>query len=461
MNKVRFSALLMLSVLVLGTLFYVAYSSPEFNVYAYPAAPEQNQVCYAVADGDDELDVDTLVRVDFEAASFTVIGTTGTFNVEAMTFSLNTQTLYGSNADQLGVLDPTTAAFTPLAQPFGSGTGTLGSQTFNDVDGLTFDPTTGIMYGTDRNRADIEDTLFQIDPTTGAHVPGAFGGADYVVTTSGSVNLFDIDDITIDPTDGQMYAIANNRGSNDHLVKIDKATGQQTVVGPTNVDDMEGLSFDTTGQLLGVTGKSSAANSNKLWRIDKTTGVATGGVSLVQTTNPLYPFDYEAVDCLSSPTGITPTPTDTPTATPTEPSTPTPTATATPTDTPTASPTPTSTPTEPTAVELLYFQADLTHGDQVTLNWGTASEIGTYGFNIYRSADGDFAHAELVHFEPARGSIAITDYQWSETVPSSGVTTYWLEEVANRGGKVNTTVLGSAVALRRVYVPFLGLRWRQ
>lgn len=443
MYKNRSTMVMIISTLVLSTLAFVLYSGPRARALANLENPEQGEVCYAVADGEDNLGQDTLVRVDFESGAFTVIGLTGTFNVEAMAFQPTTDLLYAADADRLGVINPATGQFTPRANTFGSGNGAMGTVNFNDADGITFDSTTGIMYGVQRLRdknapVDPDDVIFQIDPLTGQHIPNAFGaGVDYVVVMSVLNDFHDIDDMTIDPTDGQMYAIANNGGAGDALVKLNKATGAETLVGVLGVDDMEGLTFDPGGQLLGTTGKTSnGANSNRLFRIDKTTGLANVATSksLVLTTNPLYPFDYEAVDCLSvlldTPTPPTPTPTEIPTATPT--------ATGT-----------------PTAIHLLYFQADWVGRDAVTVSWATASEIGTQGYNLYRATKADFSDATLVRFEPARGGSVTTTYTWTETLATGRLYWYRLEEVVTAGGKVNSTVIASTAALRRVYVPLL------
>lgn len=84
----------------------------------------------------------------------------------------------------MGTLSLTTGLFTPTSSIFGTGDGSLGSITFGDVDGLAFDTFNGTLYGSHRRggAADADDLLIQIDPSTGAHIPDAFGaGIDYVV----------------------------------------------------------------------------------------------------------------------------------------------------------------------------------------------------------------------------------------------------------------------------------------
>ena len=91
----------------------------------------------------------------------------------------------------------------------------FGTLSFSDVDGLAYDATTGVLYGSHRRSG--SDVLIQIDMTTGAHVPNAFGaGVDYVEIQPVFSNTL-VDDIAIDPTTGTMYASTNSGGSTDRL----------------------------------------------------------------------------------------------------------------------------------------------------------------------------------------------------------------------------------------------------
>ena len=274
------------------------------------AQATHNDFCYLVADaGGGPPGNDLLTMVDTDdtnpATNETSVGTgTGTTFIESIAFQPapgpNTiGPLYAANAGQLGTLSLTTGLFTPTSLPFGAGDGSLpgGPITFSDVDGLAFDTFSGTLYGTHRRTgAGLDDLLFQIDPSTGAHIPDAFGmGIDYVVITSTlAVMRSDIDDISIDPSDGQMYASANNGGIMDRLVIIDSSTGAVTDVGAFGVGDMEGLSFDDNGQLLGTTGVDGFADSNRLYDINIGTGVASNPRVLDNGT------DYESVACHKS-----------------------------------------------------------------------------------------------------------------------------------------------------------------
>ncbi len=255
-----------------------------------------NQLCYLVADaGGGNGGNDLFTRIDTAdfnpATNETSIGTgTGTNSIEAIAFNSSTGTVYAANANRLGVLNLVTGAFQGRPQTFGTGSGTLGNITFDDIDGLAYDATTGVLYGVDARGG--TDVLIQINMTTGAHVPNAFGaGVDYVPIPPIASNTI-TDDIAIDPTTGVMYASVNSGGSSDRLIRINKLTGATTDVSLITVPDIEGLGTDSTGQLWGTSGTQGI-----LYEISKFTGVGSNGRSINNGG------DYEAVDCFAfSPT---------------------------------------------------------------------------------------------------------------------------------------------------------------
>jgi len=255
-----------------------------------------NQLCYLVADaggGGGGNDLFTIIdTADFNpATNETNIGIgTGTNTIEAIAYNSATGVVYAADAGQLGTLNTTTGVFQALPQPFGTGTGSLGGITFSDVDGLTYDAITGVMFGSHRRGGN--DLLIQIDMATGAHVPNAFGaGIDYVQIQPQFGNTL-VDDIAVDPTTGIMYASTNSGGSTDRLVTVNKATGTTTNIALITVPDIEGLGTDPTGQLWGTSGTQGI-----LYEIDKNTGVGSNGRTIDNGS------DYESVDCYAvSPT---------------------------------------------------------------------------------------------------------------------------------------------------------------
>ncbi len=257
-----------------------------------------NQLCYLVADnGGGNGGNDLFTRID--TADFnpvtneTNIGTgTGTNTIEAIAFNSSTGVVYAADAGQLGTLSTVSGVFQALPQSIGNGDGIFGNVNFSDVDGLAYDPVSGVLFGA--NRRTGSDVLIQIDMTTGAHIPDAFGaGIDYVEIDP-VLGYTTVDDLAVDPTTGTLYAATNSGGSTDRLIIIDKTNGNTTDVALITVPDIEGLGTDPTGQLWGTSGTQGI-----LYEIDKVTGIGSNGRSIDNGT------DYESVDCFAFSPSVT------------------------------------------------------------------------------------------------------------------------------------------------------------
>lgn len=90
----------------------------------------------------------------------------------------------------------------------------------------------------------------------------------------------------------------------------------------------------------------------------------------------------------------------------------------------------------PNAVHLQSFVVQPTlHG--VVLEWETAMEIDTLGFNLYRTSDGGMTEIRLNDsfiLSEAPGSLVGAVYQWVDISAQPGIKyTYWLEDVDDRG----------------------------
>jgi len=291
---------------------YAHYGTPTPT----PTPTDPGDRCYAIADGHDSDSNgnanDTLLKMNrFTGATSSVNGAIpnmSTKNVEAMAFNATGTVLYVVNGSRLGTLDTATAVFTAKANDIGSVKGYFGSSStlstyqIHDIDGLSVDPVTGDLWASERRDSD-PDLLIKIDTTSGKAATGTFGAADFVeIKPIGG--LGDIDDISFDPVNGDLYAVMNDGGSGGKLVKVNKATGATTLIADmrlntTNaiVDDIEGLSFFNDGQLYGSTGESGGTNKNKLFKINKATGQAT----LVGAFDANHDvFDIEGLACMTS-----------------------------------------------------------------------------------------------------------------------------------------------------------------
>jgi hypothetical protein len=143
----------------------------------------------------------------------------------------------------------------------------IGAVGFTDIEGLAFDPLTGLLFGVDSPT----DQLITIDPATGAGTAvGGFGrnvddlglafGPDGTLFMSSFGSLFTVDKATgaasliggsglsgaitgIAFQQGTLYGILAGRGTSlltgpqpDALVTIDPATGLATIVGSLGID---------------------------------------------------------------------------------------------------------------------------------------------------------------------------------------------------------------------------------
>lgn len=343
--------------------------------------------CYAIADEhilpDGTKDgADTLVRMDFTTGQTTIIGLTGTRNIETMTFG-PLGVLFAVDEDQVGTVNLTTGVFTPLSLPIGVATGSV-NHLIRDVDAIAYSPFSGLTWAAER-REPGNDFLFAVDSTMGYAIANTLREIPSITDEDGNA-LANVDDFSVDPVTGVFYAAINmDNAIGGTLATIDVATGTATRIStfrypvpyPANpalagtvIDDIEGLSFYNDGKLYASAGNNGPDDNdkNQLFQIDLATGT---GISL--GAFPPEVRDVEALGCLtrdlpplqtptptntftSTPTSTstaTPTPTGTLTPTPTGTLTATPTATATDTPTPTATDTPTPTPTlkTPTALE--------------------------------------------------------------------------------------------------------------
>lgn len=279
-NRLR-SAFHLRAILILTMLFCASF-----------ARAGDPDVFYYINDDDN-----TMWQIDVSTGISTQIGSPGVGGIEAIAYwpIPGNNVLYAANGGDLGTLNLTTGAYTFLAAIDGGGTlnGELGAISIGDVDALSFDPFTGVLWAAERRGTNgVYDVVFQIDETTGNFVANAFGpGVDYIVIDGEGI-YDDVDDIAISPTTGLMFAVSNN-GDVDQLININKFTGEITVIGNLTFQDIEGLAFANNGSLYGVRG---GTNDPNFYEVDPATAVMTNGVTLGENggTDP----DTEALAAL-------------------------------------------------------------------------------------------------------------------------------------------------------------------
>jgi hypothetical protein len=131
--------------------------------------------------------------------------------------------------------------------------------------------------------SDVEaDQLVTLDPMTGAKTVIGPLGDDIVAG------------LAYDPTNDILYGSSTWTSGGRNLLRVDYHTGATTIIGPLGQGGMHGLEYvASTGTLYGVTN----AYSNKLWRIDVNTGVATEiGTYSASPTAWLSGLAYDSVN---------------------------------------------------------------------------------------------------------------------------------------------------------------------
>jgi Secretion system C-terminal sorting domain len=257
-----------------------------------PAAAQSTgagDYCYLVADNNGvRFDADVLTMVDKISGLETEVGLTGTLNIEAIAFHPFTPTIFAADGGLLGTIDVSTGNFSPVGW-LGTAYGDSGPLSAGDVDGLTFDPSSGELFGSVRQTG--TDFLVQIDPNNGRVVENGFGvGRDYVHVSFTGAEVH-VDDIAVSPITGNLFAVVTDLDENSTLVTIDRISGNANSLAALSVLDLEGLSFDADGRLFA----SPGGDGPNLVEVNLATGQATPFAAVGVNSNR----DYEAVTCMT------------------------------------------------------------------------------------------------------------------------------------------------------------------
>ncbi|MCP3972947.1 MAG: hypothetical protein GY720_00475, partial [bacterium] len=232
----------------------------------------QGEVTYLVANsggsngGDDLLTVVDRADADPVSNEINIGSGTGTTNIEAVALQPGTNVLFAVQDDRLGTIDVTTGVFSPRPANAGAGNGSVGLTAFNNIEGLSFNPFTGELFGTHRRGTNEEDLLFRFDPTTGAHLPGAFGGDDYIpIANQGG--YYHAADLAFDPTDAQLYLVHWDLSGNWSLATVDPMSGATATKGVAP-DNIVSLAFDEAGRLYTSTETGGTENLYELNKLN-------------------------------------------------------------------------------------------------------------------------------------------------------------------------------------------------
>lgn len=134
---------------------------------------------------------------------------------------------------------------------------TVGAVGFDQVNGLAFNPTTGVLFGSDV----ATNSIITIDTTTGAGT-----------ALAGPLGFTNVQALEFDTSTNTLFGVGNAGGAAQVLIAIDETTGVGTEVGPlVRYNSVHGLAFDQeSGLLLGTDVEAPGT----IVVIDTTTGEA-------------------------------------------------------------------------------------------------------------------------------------------------------------------------------------------
>ena len=113
----------------------------------------------------------------------------------------------------------------------------------------------------------------------------------------------------------------------------------------------------------------------------------------------------------------------------------------------------------PTSVDLISFSGVADVDKNVSVRWETGAEVDNFGFNLYRSAENDFATREKIHFEPSAisgGTGTGSIYEYADAVSSFGHYYYWLEDVDTGGTtQLHGPIIVNVSPVLNIFLPFV------
>lgn len=199
--------------------------------------------------------------------------------------------------NRFGYIEAMTGAFLAVASSMGTtssptvravGTGNAAQA----IRGLTRNPVSNRWYVIEQN-----GFLYEINPTTGQFVSGAFGGADYLQVRGPTGTTYsNIEDLAFDDA-GRLFVIRNDPSAEQLLRDVSLISGLAAGTANTGIDEAEGLAL-TSGDMRLIIGASGGANARNFYSLNTTTGATTLIFNLPSPT--ATPADYEAQGCNDS-----------------------------------------------------------------------------------------------------------------------------------------------------------------
>jgi len=213
---------------------------------------------------------DVLYSLDLASGTATPIGDTGFPAVRGLSFDPTTSILYGidQTTDELITIDTKTGA--------GKAVGALG---VDGIGGLAFNSSGDLFYV-----YEVDQTLYSVNKSTGA--------ATAIGSTGVSITGLSFS------SDGTLYGFADI--PDNSLYAVDPTDGSSTLIGPLGFEFVDGgIDFDEFGSLWGVFDNGDFGTfdvSTGALTIHGNHGIAMSGLAIMRIPEPVCPSDATLIE---------------------------------------------------------------------------------------------------------------------------------------------------------------------
>jgi len=238
-----------------------------------------------------------LYQKDASSNNWEVVGETGTNNLKALAYHNENNILYGIDEGVLGTINLQTGQFNTIGL-INLGDGVYDEVILDNVEALTYDPFSGLLFAIQRIPGEGEatnDLFFKIDPLTGFIVKDAVFDFknrrfDYVpvpeILREGT-SIKDILGLAINPLTYDLVALHSQNGQTT-ISNLNKRTGEIESVLYNSNSPFSDISYDASGNLFAIIGDSNNTQSNTFVFINVDAG--TESILPNITSDPAFNF---------------------------------------------------------------------------------------------------------------------------------------------------------------------------
>jgi len=232
--------------------------------------------------------------------TWSVVGETGTNSLKALTFNNESNTLFGIDEGVVGTIDPNSGQFTPIGF-VNTGEGAYGEVTLSNIEALTYDPFSKLLFAVHRIAGEgANDLFFKMDPQTGSIVKDAVFDFkdrrfDYMPIPEilrDNISIKEVLGLSINPVNYDLIALHVQNGYSV-ISKLNKRTGEVEEILFNSYSAFTDIAFDNLGNLYATIGDSNNAQSNTFMLINTEFGTESIVNNIGVSLNP--PLDFQSL----------------------------------------------------------------------------------------------------------------------------------------------------------------------